>query len=402
MAQGIKVRGLRFKCRKEAEQVFARIGSTRAGNKIMASKVLPLAVEVSGISHIAANILKQEALARGGDVVTSKESLLKKEGLTQVIIIGTDSMLASLARKIKIQPFGLKELARHLDDFLGGPRLKPRLVLGSQQFDLEHGYAIMGILNVTPDSFYDGGRYLQVQQALPRAEQMIAQGADIIDVGGMSTRPGSNPVSLKQELERTIPVIKAIKARFPHPVSIDTYRSEIARAAVEAGADIINDISALSFDKGMAAVAADSGVSVILMHIKGTPADMQLNPTYQDVVEEIYWYLYSAARRAVSSGIGPSRIIVDPGIGFGKTAQHNLQIIKGLDQLGQLGYPVLVGVSRKSFIEKVTGLNVEQRLLPSLAAAAYSYINGARLFRVHDVEETRHMLDMVQAIRAVS
>ncbi|MDZ7837769.1 MAG: dihydropteroate synthase [Actinomycetota bacterium] len=214
----------------------------------------------------------------------------------------------------------------------------------------------MGILNVTPDSFYDGGYYYHPEDAEKRVNQMIDEGADIIDIGGMSTRPGSDPVRIDQEIERTVPLIKNIRAASDILISIDTYRKEVAERAAAVGADIINDISALSFDRQMAGFLADSGLSVVLMHMKGTPKDMQENPVYEDVVSEVYAYLDAAAGRAVAAGIERDKIVVDPGIGFGKTAGHNLVILKKLAEFRYLGYPVLLGASRKSFMGKTLEL----------------------------------------------
>jgi dihydropteroate synthase len=254
----------------------------------------------------------------------------------------------------------------------------------------------MGILNATPDSFFDGGKYDDRESAEKQIEKMVEDGADIIDVGGMSSRPGSKPVSADEELKRVIPAIKYLNANHDVLVSVDTYRSEVARKAVIAGAHIINDISAFTMDKDMAKTAADCGASIVLMHMKGTPEDMQDDPQYENVVDDIYTYLEKQTGIAVEAGIPEDRIIIDPGIGFGKTLEHNLNILNKLREFTYMGFPVLVGASRKSFIGKIMELDADQRLEGSLAAAVWSTINGASILRVHDVKET------VQAIKVAA
>jgi len=397
---GYKIRALDFSELKDAANAFKKIGATSAGARIMAPKAMPVALKIKDLSPVAVNILKQEALARGGEVAASRDSLIRKEGTLDAILMGTKPVLKSLIGKIRMQPFGLKKLADELSRYIGVLGSKHRiLTLGGRQYDVYKGFLVMGILNVTPDSFYDGGRYFRHQAAKERIDAMIEEGADIIDVGGMSTRPGSSPVSLEEEIKRAVPIIEHIKKSYDVLVSIDTYRSQVARQALEAGADIVNDISALTFDRSMAEVVAGSGAGVVLMHIKGTPKDMQKNPAYDDVVDEVYDFLYSAAQMAVSSGIEPSSIVIDPGIGFGKTAQHNLQLIKKLKEFTFMGFPLLLGASRKSFIEKTLGLAAQDRLEPSIAVALYGYLKGASILRVHDVGQTKKALDMVRAIQ---
>ncbi|MBF0539714.1 MAG: dihydropteroate synthase [Nitrospirae bacterium] len=255
---------------------------------------------------------------------------------------------------------------------------------------------VMGILNITPDSFSDGGRFFDTTRAVQRAVEMVAQGADIIDIGGISTRPGSEAVAVEEELRRVIPVIEAIGNKIDIPVSVDTYRAQVAEAAISVGASMVNDISAMQFDPDMASVVAKSGAGIILMHIKGTPRDMQDNPVYEDVVEEVYAYLRERIDTAQQAGIAPSKIIIDPGLGFGKTLEHNLSLINNLKRLGNLGYPILIGPSRKAFIGHITNApSPTDRLMGSAAAVAISVYNGADIVRVHDVRE------MVQVVRAV-
>ncbi len=258
---------------------------------------------------------------------------------------------------------------------------------------------VMGILNCTPDSFYDGGRYATLANALTRAEQMIAEGADILDIGGESTRPGATPVPLEEELRRTIPVIEALAARYEIALSIDTTKSEVARRALQAGAHIVNDISGMTFDPRMPEVVAEAGALVVLMHIQGTPQTMQQNPTYTDVVREVRDTLAAHAERALQAGIPRERIWIDPGIGFGKRLEHNLELLRHLPELKSLGYPVLVGTSRKSFIGQLLGgLPPEERLEGTLATLVLAIAWGADVVRVHDVKEAVRAVRVADAL----
>ena len=257
---------------------------------------------------------------------------------------------------------------------------------------------VMAILNVTGDSFYDGGRYADRGAAVDRALAMCDDGADIIDVGGESTRPGAESVPAAEEIRRVVPVISELAERIDVPVSVDTYKAEVAKEALAAGADIINDISALRFSKGMADLACSTGAPVILMHIKGTPRDMQNDPVYGDVIGEIRDFLEDRVEYAVSKGIDRDVLVVDPGIGFGKTTEHNLRIISGLGSFREIGCPVLIGPSRKSFIGNVLDLPLEERLEGTAAAVAASVMNGADIVRIHDVKEMVRVVKLTGAI----
>jgi dihydropteroate synthase len=248
---------------------------------------------------------------------------------------------------------------------------------------------VMGILNATPDSFSDGGAFLDPNRAVGRALEMVAQGADIIDIGGESTRPGAEPVSETDEIKRTVPIIARIREQSDIPLSIDTMKAGVAAEAVAAGADIINDVSAFEADARMVEVAAKTEVGVILMHMKGRPRTMQDHPVYENVVAEVCDYLASRIDFAVQHGVAHDRIIVDPGIGFGKTVAHNLDLLRGLPALSTCGCPLLVGASRKRFIGRITGReHPEDRLAGSLGVAAWAVANGAHILRVHDVLDT--------------
>jgi len=261
---------------------------------------------------------------------------------------------------------------------------------------------IMGILNVTPDSFFDGGSYYPRERAIDHALEMAEGGADIIDVGGESTRPGSEPTSLEEELDRVLPVIEGIRKHSSIPLSIDTYKAVVARAAVAAGVDWVNDISALSFDEGMAGAVAASGVPVVMQHIKGTPRDMQKNPSYVDVTGEIKEFFVERIAYAKKCGIDEDDIIIDPGIGFGKRLQDNLTIIREIGRLKELGRPVLIGTSNKSFIGRILGTDVlAERAEGTLASVAISLWNGADMVRVHDVAATRRVVAFMKALMEV-
>ena len=271
-----------------------------------------------------------------------------------------------------------------------------KFICGKFQLDLSRPN-VMGIINVTPDSFSDGGKYTALDSAIAHAQQLIAEGADILDIGGESTRPGAAPVSLQEELRRVIPLIEALSPVTPIPLSIDTYKSEVMRAAIQAGAHIVNDVRALQAPGALDAVA-NSDVGVCLMHMQGMPQTMQLNPSYQDVVSEVKQFLHDRAAACLVRGISAARIVLDPGFGFGKTKEHNIALIQHLDNLADLGYPLLVGLSRKSVLGKIAGGNEQQRLHAGLAASVISVMKGARIVRVHDVKATVDALKVVSAV----
>ncbi len=259
---------------------------------------------------------------------------------------------------------------------------------------------IMGILNVTPDSFSDGGMYLGRESALKQALRMQDEGADIIDIGGESTRPGAEKISAKEEIERVVPIIEALAKKIKVPISIDTYKSDVAEEAILAGATMINDISGLRFSPEMAEIAARHKVPVILMHIKGTPENMQKDPSYTALIPEIIDYLSESINIAEKAGISNEMIVIDPGIGFGKTIEHNLEIIRNLQEFGVLDKPLLLGHSRKSFIGKMLGdVPVTERLEGTAAAGAIGIINGANIIRVHDVKEMKRVAVIADGIK---
>lgn len=265
-------------------------------------------------------------------------------------------------------------------------------------YDLSAKPLIMGVLNLTPDSFSDGGCYGSTEEAVAAAEEMAAAGADIIDIGGESTRPGAEPVPAAEEINRVMPVIEKLAGRLKIPVSIDTWKAEVARNAVKAGAEIVNDISAMTMDPEMPATVAAADAAVILMHSRGKPAEMQKNTEYADIVADVVKFLAAQMEAAASAGIEAERIVVDPGIGFGKSVAGNLELIRRLRELQALDRPIMIGTSRKSFIGAVLNREVSGRVFGTAAANAVAMMNGASIFRVHDVMAMRETVDMVRAI----
>ena len=258
----------------------------------------------------------------------------------------------------------------------------------------------MGVLNVTPDSFSDGGAFQDPDAAVQRGIRMASDGADLIDVGGESTRPGSQPVPLEEELRRVLPVIRHLAKAVRIPLSIDTSKADVAAQALEAGASIINDVTALRGDPAMAGVVARSRAAVILMHMRGTPQTMQRRPRYRDVVSDVSAFLLEAARQAQEAGVDRSRILMDPGLGFGKTVAHNLALLRGLPRLVSLGFPVVVGPSRKSFIGALLDADVSNRLGGTLACVAYAQRHGAQIVRVHDVQPAAQLVRILEALES--
>lgn len=280
-------------------------------------------------------------------------------------------------------------------------RVKRRLDLpGGGALELGERTLIMGVVNVTPDSFSDGGRYQDIEAAVAHGLSLVAQGADILDVGGESTRPGSDPVSAEEEIARVTPVIAGLARQCEAVISIDTNKAQVAAAAMAAGAHVINDVTALTGDPAMTAVAVESGAAVVLMHMLGTPKTMQQNPAYDDVVAEVGAYLAQRAQAVEAAGVARGRIIIDPGIGFGKNLEHNLSLLRNLPRLAELGYPLLLGASRKAFIGQLTGRPVELRLWGTLGAHVLGAALGADIVRVHDVAPLRDALAVCDAVMA--
>jgi dihydropteroate synthase len=374
------------------------IGCDRAGIEIMLPKAVHRIVKLTGIRPIAANIIKQEMLSFGGDAVTAYGALDHSVKTTGILLLGTERQLWQLVNKLKAHQFGLPQLAEEIDRSLKNYEAVPKLLkVGKLKLAFGCRTYIMGILNVTPDSFSDGGDFVDPVSAVDQALKMVRAGADLIDVGGESTRPGAAAVPARVEIGRVVPVIKAL-AKMKVPVSIDTRKAAVAAAALQAGAAMVNDVSGLRHDGAMAGLIAKKKAAVCLMHMRGTPRTMQRKPSYSDVMGEIIARLAESVAIAKNAGILHEQIILDPGIGFGKTVEHNLEIFRRLKELKVLGCPVLVGPSRKSLIGKVLDLPVTDRLEGTAALVAVAISGGADIIRVHDVREMVRVARMSDAI----
>lgn len=365
----------------------------------MVPKMQTLTIGLSRLQCRQANILKQEMLSLGGDAAVARGTVACSIDSTDCILIGTVKQITRLIGKLKVQPFGLPELAVELENLLARNSAAPTEWKTSRRSLSLQRPLIMGILNATPDSFSDGGRCADPDQAYAKALQMESEGADIIDIGGESTRPGAALVSSDEELKRIIPVIERLAGTLKCAISVDTWKSGVAARALDAGAEIINDISGFGFDPQMAGVAAASGAGVVLMHTRGTPDKMQQNTAYDDLMTELTASLCTAVGFARDAGVSDRCIAIDPGIGFGKGAAGNMELLRRLAELSGLGFPILTGPSRKSFIGSVLGHEqTDERLFGTAAAVAVSVAHGASILRVHDVRAMRDVADMTHAI----
>ncbi len=375
------------------ESSMKAIGACREGIDIMAPKMRHFVFMARDLDPRGANILKQEMLAVGGEAAISYHAITDISKPTDCLLSGTERQFGIAMRKLEAQPFGLKPLAAELACALGNITCPVPMSFGPLKLNRTR---VMGIVNVTPDSF-SGDGLKDAGAAIEKAQAMEKEGADIIDIGGESTRPGAEPVSQKDELARVIPVIEALSGKLNVPISIDTRKHEVAAEALKAGASVVNLVGGIR-DEKMAGLLARRGVPVILMHMQGEPSGMQDSPQYRDVMDDIVSELRAQVKLAVGAGIDPRKIAVDPGIGFGKTAEHNLDIIKRLRELRILGLPILIGVSRKSFIGKVLGAEPDDRLEGSLAGAVLAAAKGADIVRTHDVRETVRAVRMAGAV----
>lgn len=385
--------------RRQAEKLLREIGADEAGVRWMASKAVFRVVKLKDIPCPAANIIKQEMLSKGGEAAVRKGTV-SGQGTTDVLLMGTLRQFQRLIAKLEAQPFGLKHIAAELSDILTyteGRRPATLELPGGKRLQVGERTLIMGILNITPDSFFDGGRYFEKTAALERALQMVEEGADILDIGGMSTRPGHAPVSPEEELRRVLPLVEELALRVPVPISVDTYRAGVARACLEAGAGIINDISGLEFDSDMAKVAAEYQAPVVIMHNRAVDGDYQQGG-YHNLIDDVTADLQEAIDRAGKAGVRREQVIIDPGVGFGKNLEENLTLLQRLQEFKSLGRPVLLGTSRKSFIGRAMDLPVEERLEASLATVVIGIMNGADIIRVHDVKESRRVADITDRV----
>ncbi len=380
------------------------IGVDPYGIKIMLPKSQAFLIRLNALNSIAANILKQEMLSLGAEAAITRGALTKATQRTDVLMIGSLSQYKRLIQKIKLQPFGLANLSQELDAGIKNYNQDNfNLSLKESSLKLNTKTQIMGIINLTPDSFSQDGLYRKhtenyLDLALTQAKNMVADGADIIDLGGQSSRPGARPVSVQEELKRTLPIVKLLAKKINKPISIDTNKPIVAQACLDAGAQIINDISGLR-NKDMIKIAARLKAAVVIMHMRGEPINMQKSIVYSSLIDEIISYLKKAITAAAAGGISPDKIIIDPGLGFSKNTLHNLQIIKSLADFKILGKPILIGCSRKAFIGEILGANVASRTSGTLASCVMAAQNGARIIRVHDVKEVSQALKMADAVR---
>ena len=376
-----------------------RMDVHKSGILIMLPKAQFRTIKIKNISVTKANIIKQDMLSFGGEAATAKGAINHSIKFTDILIFGTIQQIRSLISKLKRQYFGLKELAARIEEALANHDGVPAPIkIGGKSFDFGKRTYIMGILNVTPDSFSDGGKYINFSDAVAHGKKMIEDGADIIDIGGESTRPGALKVTADEEIKRVIPVIKELSKIKGAVISIDTMKSKVAEAAIKAGALMLNDVSSLRCDKKMAKVAGRRNVPVVLMHMLGNPRTMQENPRYEDLISDIISCLQNSITLGIKGGVQKSRIIIDPGFGFGKTVEHNLEILRRLGELKVLGCPVMIGTSRKSTIGSILDLPPDKRLMGTSATVTSAIASGADIVRVHDVAEISKVVKMSDAI----
>lgn len=393
---------LSIKKPEEIKEELKKIGVTSGGIISMAPKANSVALKLKNIKVGAANIIKQDMLSIGGDTAVSRGVVDGKVKKSDIIILGNLHKIKLLLKKLSHQDiFEIPQICKSIENLIQIEVEFSTKKLTARKYILPLDRTlIMGILNVSPDSFYDGGKYSTLDSALFQIEKMLKDGADIIDIGGESTRPYSEKISVEEEISRVIPIIEKCVSNFDIPISVDTYKSEVAKSALQTGVHIVNDISALRFDKKMAAtIAKYQDVPVILMHIKGTPKNMQDNPTYDDVVEEILDYLAESINIAEDAGINGENIIIDPGIGFGKRVEDNVKIIQKISEFRSLDKPILLGCSNKSFIGKILDAEKNDRLEGTFAANSFGILNGVNIIRVHEVAQHKKLVQMLDYFR---
>lgn len=384
----------------EALETLRKIDCDPYGIEAMLPKMVYHNILLEGIKCNVANIIKQEMLSVGGDAAVSRSTVSCSAAETDCVIMGTAKQIQRLSDKISIQPLGLSAISKAIKELLANVS-KDLFILKTCRREIVLGEktGIMGIINATPDSFSDGGSFKDTNAAVEYGLKMAEDGADIIDIGGESSRPGAPPVRVEEEIARVIPVIKGLERSVKIPISVDTTKAEVARLAVENGADIVNDISAMTFDRGMAQTVADTGAAIILMHMRGTPEDMQKGDlSYRSLRGDIISFLEDRLEEAQGAGISPEQIMVDPGIGFGKTQEDSMRLIKYLSEFKILGRPIVTGPSRKAFIGKITGGEPSERIEGTAASLTAAIMNGTNVVRVHDVKVMRKVAAMADAI----
>ena len=395
----MKVRKLKIENLEDAKKIIINSNCDKCVYDKFSKKIISEPFIVENIDNRAANILKQEAISCGADVSVSKEVSLFKKGKSTAVICANKNQIEKISLKIKEQPFGLKDLSKKIIE-INSTQLK-QMVCSTKKISLKNKPLVMGIINLSPDSFFKNGIEDETL-ACEVAQEMQNYGADIIDVGAESTRPGSKPVAVKEEVNKIKTFLKIFRKKSSIPVSIDTYKSEVAEVALGEGADIINDIYALRYSKNMAKVISKNKAAVVLMHMRKTPLTMQKDIKYNNVISEIFNFLDKQIEFALENGIKKDSIIVDPGIGFGKTVENNSLIIKRLFEFKSLNVHLLVGLSNKSFLAKIIDdVDLDERLIATIVADMISVLNGADILRVHNVKETKKSLKIIKALGSI-
>lgn len=378
--------------KQEIRRELQKINVDPAGINIMEPKSRFFTLKVTGLPLKAALLLKQEMLSKGAEAALPRDAASLSPDRVDAILAGTKKHYLELARKLKTQPFGLPYLAEEIKNVIANTeKEKKELVMGKHRLPLGRRTLVMGILNVTPDSFSDGGQFYRMDPAFSQAVKMVADGADIIDVGGESTRPGYRPISPEEELSRVLPVIEKIKSELDIPVSIDTSKASVARESLKAGADMVNDIWGLKGDEEMASIVSSFHVPVCIMHNRK-------EAVYHDLMHDLIADLRESLALAGKAGIAPEQIIIDPGIGFAKNLEQSLHLMSRLEELHTLGFPLLLGTSRKSLIGKTLDLPVHERLEGTAATVTAGIIKGVDIIRVHDVKEMKRVAKMTDAM----
>jgi dihydropteroate synthase len=384
---------------KEMEKVGAHFDSFSIF--LRKSRIIPL--KIFDITSPTANILKQEMLAIGGDVVVHKNVVNCRVDKSDVILLGTKKHYDILMNKLEnISYFDIPKVYKLLKNFFEKDKVSYIESPWKRKITFDRTL-IMGIINVTPDSFYAGSRKINLEEILNTAKYMIENKVDIIDIGGQSTRPGSDPIDEDEEINRVIPAVRVIRENFSNVfISVDTYRAKVAEKAIELGADMINDISGFRLDDSLVKVVSEYKIPYVLMHMKGTPKDMQVNPYYEDVIKEIYEFFLERLNYAEKYGVDLDKVVIDPGIGFGKRYEDNLEILARITEFKSLKKPILIGASRKSFIGKALGdIPPEERLEGTLGVTALCVLKDVDIVRVHDVKENKRVIDVIEALKCI-
>jgi dihydropteroate synthase len=382
-------------CREE----LTRIGVDPLSIPIFLAKRESWAIRLDDLPCSAANILKQTALALGADCAVHRDVIRGRRRRSDVILFASGRQLERIGERLAVQPPAARSAGPALASLIARHKgTKFTLRFSRETYDMAARTYLMGVLNVTPDSFSDGGRYPGANDAVARGIEMVEQEADFVDIGAESTRPGARAVSARAELSRLRPVLKALRKRINVPISIDTSKASVAQACLDQGADLINDVTGLRGDPKMAGVIAKARLPCIVMHMKGTPRTMQQDPRYKDLMAEVFRYLEDGIDLAVAAGVSREQVMVDPGIGFGKSVEDNFTILRRLAELKSLGCPIVVGPSRKSFIGKTLNLPTDDRVEGTIAACVAAIANGANILRVHDVKQVKRAVTIAERI----